>query len=847
MYRAFIKKGVKSEQQNDIDLEACKEKDSTVDESVSNEVKRLWELTESQCIKRTCQGEKCPQFDLLTDLGWDVVRVFVSSTFNDFFNEREVLVKKVFPELREWCHERGLKFVECDLRWGIPKDTPTGDTILVCLDEIQCCRDKNRGMPFFIGLIGERLCGAFLNFLYSCFFLKREQNTNAAFFLRDESIAKSVPETFKQRFMESEQLPKHHLQVMKQKLKERFLDQVYPYTCKVDGISTETGREQVKITELDDFAEKVLKFLKNAIERTYPDTNRNPDLVQSSSDFDKRMQRLFVMDNAQRLIGRRSELDVLRDFVDSGYSNDLEMTGKAEDWDLQEDDSKVCVVEGQSGQGKSALLSYFVENCLKENRNIFYHMVGSTPSSISVEVLLQSLLKALVPTTGDEESEANESNKESHNVAHFQKLLCKALSSFRKMQDKTLVICIDALDQLEGNSALDHLSWLPPTFPHNVRCIVSTSLHRPTASRLFEYPVLKLDLDPLPEQHLQQIMTTYLGNFCKKLEPGQVEKIIKDTTADSPLWVMLMAEELRVFGDFRLMADRIESFPHSLDEFLVQVLGRLIQEDNEQGLIKKVLCLVACSRSGGLPSQSLLRLCGDLQTEEELPLMYWAQARRTLKPYLRVSMVVDDTVTFAHQAVFKAVNSLLLSTEALRKDWYIQLADYYQQCCSEPRVKVYNLPYYLQRTNLKKRLVDFVTKDKDAYKLIPPWHRSHLLEAARCHGLADAVMPNTAPVLMCHSCATFSHFHPSCTWPTRDCCMLCSNYCGGGLKGVPARACARHAGARGPQKYKCLKCNAVVQEKPIGLSGPVVPTFAKLCSHCGFGNNGKRCAHLTCY
>ena len=38
------------------------------------------------------------------------IRVFVSSTFTDFFNEREVLVKEVFPELREWCIER-----DCDL------------------------------------------------------------------------------------------------------------------------------------------------------------------------------------------------------------------------------------------------------------------------------------------------------------------------------------------------------------------------------------------------------------------------------------------------------------------------------------------------------------------------------------------------------------------------------------------------------------------------------------------------------------------------------------------------------------------------------------------------------------
>jgi len=34
---------------------------------------------------------------------WNEVRVFVSSTFTDFFAEREILVKHVFPRLR-WDH-----------------------------------------------------------------------------------------------------------------------------------------------------------------------------------------------------------------------------------------------------------------------------------------------------------------------------------------------------------------------------------------------------------------------------------------------------------------------------------------------------------------------------------------------------------------------------------------------------------------------------------------------------------------------------------------------------------------------------------------------------------------------
>jgi hypothetical protein len=50
-----------------------------------------------------------------------VVRIFVSSTFTDFFNEREVLIKKVFSALRDEMEPAGIQIIDCDLRWGVSK------------------------------------------------------------------------------------------------------------------------------------------------------------------------------------------------------------------------------------------------------------------------------------------------------------------------------------------------------------------------------------------------------------------------------------------------------------------------------------------------------------------------------------------------------------------------------------------------------------------------------------------------------------------------------------------------------------------------------------------------------
>ena len=80
-----------------------------------------------------------------------VVRVFVSSTFQDMFAEREELVKFTFPELRKRCRERQVEFVEVDLRWEITYEQKAeGKVLPICLAEIELCR------PYFMGLLGER-------------------------------------------------------------------------------------------------------------------------------------------------------------------------------------------------------------------------------------------------------------------------------------------------------------------------------------------------------------------------------------------------------------------------------------------------------------------------------------------------------------------------------------------------------------------------------------------------------------------------------------------------------------------------------------------------------------------
>lgn len=83
---------------------------------------------------------------------WKKVYVFISSTFNDMHAERDYLVKRVFPELGEWCSRRRLQLIDIDLRWGVTEaDAAYNKNVAnVCLRRIDQCR------PFFISFVGQR-------------------------------------------------------------------------------------------------------------------------------------------------------------------------------------------------------------------------------------------------------------------------------------------------------------------------------------------------------------------------------------------------------------------------------------------------------------------------------------------------------------------------------------------------------------------------------------------------------------------------------------------------------------------------------------------------------------------
>jgi hypothetical protein len=81
-------------------------------------------------------------------------RPFVSSTFRDFGQERELLQATVFPELDAYCAAKGYQFYSLDLRWGVNEEAQRDQrTAEICLGEVDAA--KGYPPPNFVILIGD--------------------------------------------------------------------------------------------------------------------------------------------------------------------------------------------------------------------------------------------------------------------------------------------------------------------------------------------------------------------------------------------------------------------------------------------------------------------------------------------------------------------------------------------------------------------------------------------------------------------------------------------------------------------------------------------------------------------
>lgn len=84
------------------------------------------------------------------------IRLFISSTFEDFKEERDIINRKILPSIENYCKSKGYRFQAVDLRYGVPRAaSENNSTMKICLEEVRRCQDTGYYLNFLM-LLGDR-------------------------------------------------------------------------------------------------------------------------------------------------------------------------------------------------------------------------------------------------------------------------------------------------------------------------------------------------------------------------------------------------------------------------------------------------------------------------------------------------------------------------------------------------------------------------------------------------------------------------------------------------------------------------------------------------------------------
>lgn len=258
------------------------------------------------------------------------------------------------------------------------------------------------------------------------------------------------------------------------------------------------------------------------------------------------------------------------------------------------------------------------------------------------------------------------------------------------------------MNQFEKADNAHNMQWLPQRLPDNVRFVVST-----LAGEAYDALMVRRDkpevvqVTGLGEKEIKKLVHDYLKEIRKNFPNEDDEKAFYDKVKlGNPLYILVALEELRVFGEFYKLADRIKQLPHNVPDLFDQVLKR-IEDDFSEPLVRDCMAFIACGRQGMTAEelQGLLFAHAPQQDAmaaqlDKLPDMIWARLYRAFRSYLFDRSGVID---FFHGQLKEAVGKRYLKKEVDRNAIHKIIADYFEKQWREPYIRaVEELPH--QRT-----------------------------------------------------------------------------------------------------------------------------------------------------
>ena len=647
------------------------------------------------------------------------LRIFVSSTFRDMQEEREHLVKKIFPEIRALCRERGIIFTEIDLRWGLTEEEASlGRIIRSCLEEIDRCR------PYFFCILGSRYGWIpELHEIYTDADLLRQYPWIEDMAMEESSIvemevehgALADPDAAREyarfffrrqrRRLEDDQGDAEEKERMEE-LKDRIEDA---------GMVVETFRDPVSLGEL------IYDELIEIIKRDFADVLPLQELER------ERAQHLaFSASRRRAYIPNPANLKRLNEFA-AGNGPPM-------------------LLYAQSGMGKSSLVAHWAELYRQNNPDVVVvqHYIGVGGGERDHLGIIRHVMREIKELTGREDEVPTSANELRNEFGRW----------LDSVDQKRMVLVLDGLNQLDVRDQL--LTWLPEKIPATIR-LIATSTLEDTRDLFRSREWNEFEIQFLGLEERKALIVRFLREFHKGLSREQIVRIAENEKASHPIFLRTLLEELRLHGTHEHLDHRIDYYLDSADtsELFQLVLERL-EADYSTREVREVMSLLWASR-GGLTEGELSEITG--YSRMKISALVYNLDYHLIKR--------EEMLTFFHNYLRVAVQKRYLPDEESQRKAQLRVAGYLEGLPIDDRI-AYELPWLLYSAGAFERLwsvlaahevIAFFKSAGDVHLLLGYWRNSDGLEqmaayyTERCEQLdTPAADPQIAGDYFHHVC-----------------------------------------------------------------------------------------------
>lgn len=641
------------------------------------------------------------------------IRPFVCSTPEDFNEEKDFLLREIFPEIHKLCKLRGGNFLPYDIRWNPNGDeAASGNLLKLNLDYI------SKSSPFFICLLGESY-GPYRymekpplqkkirnvedlddmdwmdkNYLmaasagYTWVLQESHQNTSfteleiiQAAFLCDNRHCHFYfrqPEHLDVKFghLSEEKrikLSKVHLpeneyaDLSIRDLKQRIVKKALP--VKYYRTNEELGRHVIKDwTAVIDVVYPALEHPLSTLEseeycewvanEVFADSRRHVFVTSADLNQLKQTMTSFALEVLDENV-----YEIEEKMVDKPYSI-LNLLKKKEPVEARY--KSIMVVHGDRGSGKSTLISNWIQKFKAENREVkvICQYVGCSGRSADISVFLRHCIKELREEylRPIECSSSEDGRTEEDQPWTFQEV-CQAFVAALSLGP--VVIVIDGLDEIGNTLGLTirqvkELKWLPFPLPPHCRLIFTSCRSDLT------YHSLSTRKDTImhtvPSFNTPKIRTAFLEDAMLQhfdhLNEENIQQVHDIKLSHKPLFMSLLAGEMCCFSVYMGLYDYLEEVGEKISSL-------------------RDYCLRCFQRWSREMSWNKENLYGEVDDEDQLELEGWIPDTLRLLAVSRTGLSQGDIFTLLRGLGYRNTkevrNFQWLQFCTCFKDWVYEL------------------------------------------------------------------------------------------------------------------------------------------------------------------------------